>query len=140
MFPGTFGGTSVPSTFIHVDTLDVDLRDGDQHFVRAVIDLLNIGVLRARHVCFDFGAHTPCWNWDIEGRLDDALLQLAQEDADLEVDFLAETAQDPVQMAEWIGALETRLYQFLESRAHAQLVCTVKTYTGYCYTLKHRWS
>ena len=140
VFSGTFGETSVPSTFIRVDTLDVDLRDGDGHFVRAVIDLFNIGVLRARRVCFDFGACSPCWGWDVDGRLDDALMQLAQEDADLEVDFRAETMQDPVRMAEWIGAIETRLYQLLESGARAQLMCTVKTYTGYCYNLEHRWT
>ena len=130
----------MPSTFIRVNALDVDLRDGDEHFARSVVDLFNIGVLRARHVRFHFGASSPCWDWDVEGRLDDALLQLVQEDADLEIDFCVETAQDPVRMAEWVGAIETRLFQFLESEAHAKLVCAVKTCTGHCYTLEHRWS
>lgn len=137
---GTFGEASVPSTFIRVNTLDVDLHDGNEHFARAVVDLLNIGVLRARRVAFRFGTCTPCWDWDVDGRLDDALLQLAQEDAHLDVDFCVETPQDPVRMAEWVGALETRLFQFLASDAHARLVCTVVSHTGFRYTLQHGWS
>lgn len=137
---GTFGETSVPSTFIRVDTLNVDLCDGNEHFARAVVDLLNIGVLRARRVALRFGACSPYWDWDVDGRLDGALLQLAQEDADMEIDFCVNMPQDPVRMAQWIGALEMRLFQLLAGSTHVRLVCMVESHTGFRYTVQHGWS
>ncbi|KAH9927794.1 uncharacterized protein B0H18DRAFT_273397 [Fomitopsis serialis] len=54
----TFGETSTSSTFIRINELLVDFRGEelrDANFAHTVVDLFNIGVLRAQHICFDFG-------------------------------------------------------------------------------------